>query len=328
MHVSKLTVEPIELIVTAEFVGWRIDSYLVKQFPQYSRNLLKKVLDAGGVTTNGLTAKPAYKVRDGMQVRIVLPDMPKEGPRPEEIPLDILYEDDDFVAINKPAKMVVHPARGHWSGTLAAALAFHFHRLSTVGGATRPGIVHRLDRETSGVILVAKNDLTHFSLTSQFAKRTIEKEYFAILAGTPDHDRDVIDAPIGVHPYQREKMAIRASHSTSREARTFYEVVERFRGFSVLRVLPKTGRTHQIRLHLCHVGCPVLCDRLYGGRGRLTVADIAGNSDETVLLERHALHARRLKFSHPTTGQPIEITAPIPDDMQLTLAALRLHRAR
>jgi 23S rRNA pseudouridine1911/1915/1917 synthase len=326
MHVPKLTAEPIELTVAAEFAGWRLDSYLVKQFPQYSRNLLKKVLDAGGVATNGLAAKPAYKVREGMHIRIVLPEMPKEGPRPEEIPLDILYEDEEFVAINKPAKMVVHPARGHWSGTLTAALAFHFQQLSTAGGPTRPGIVHRLDRETSGVILVAKNDLTHFSLTSQFAKRTIEKEYLAILAGTPNHDRDVIDAPIGIHPYQREKMAIRAGHTTSRESRTFYEVVERFRGFSALRVVPQTGRTHQIRLHMCHIGCPVLCDRLYGGRGRVTVADIAGGKDETVLLDRHALHARRLKFAHPTTGRPIEIVAPIPDDMQLTLSALRLHR--
>jgi 23S rRNA pseudouridine1911/1915/1917 synthase len=326
MHVPKLTAEPIELTVDEAFAGRRLDSYLAGQFPQYSRNLLKKVLDAGGVTIDGLVAKPAYKVRPGMRVRIALPDLPKEGPRPEQIPLDILYEDEDLVAINKPARMVVHPARGHWSGTLTAALAFHFQQLSSVGGPTRPGVVHRLDRETSGVILIAKNDLTHFSLTSQFAKRTIEKEYFAVVAGRPDHDRDVIDAPIGVHPYQREKMAIRARHPTSREARTFYEVVERFRGFAALRVVPYTGRTHQIRLHLCHIGCPVLCDRLYGGRGRLTVGEIAGTDDSSVLLERHALHAQRLKFIHPTTNQPIEIRAPIPDDIERVLSVLRNSR--
>jgi 23S rRNA pseudouridine1911/1915/1917 synthase len=258
-----------------------------------------------------------------MRVRIVLPDLPREGPRPEEIPLDILFEDDELVAINKPAKMVVHPARGHWSGTLTSALAFHFQKLSTLGGPTRPGVVHRLDRETSGVILIAKNDLTHFSLTSQFAKRTIEKEYFAIVAGSPDHDRDVIEAPIGVHPYQREKMAIRGGHSTSRAARTFYEVVERFRGFAAMRVIPHTGRTHQIRLHLCHMGCPVLCDRMYGGRGRITRGDLLGTVDDEIVLDRHALHARRLKFTHPTTNQPIEIEAPLPDDMQRVLAILR-----
>src|SRR5687768_17089642 len=174
MSVEKLTAEPKELIVPAEFAGWRLDAYLVKQFPQYSRNLLKKVLDAGGVQVNGEQAKPAYKVRTDMCVRIVLPEMPRVGPRPENIPQDILFEDDELAVINKPANMVVHPARGHWSGTLTSALAFHFQQLSALGGPTRPGVVHRLDRETSGVILIAKNDLTHFSLTTQFAQRTIE----------------------------------------------------------------------------------------------------------------------------------------------------------
>ena len=328
MAVEKLSAEPKELIVADEFAGRRIDSYLAKQFPQYSRNLLKKVLDAGGVQANGVPARPAHKVRPGMRVCISLPDLPREGPRPEEIPLDVLYEDDDLVAINKPAKMVVHPARGHWSGTLTAALAFHFQKLSSLGGPTRPGVVHRLDRETSGVILIAKNDLTHFSLTSQFADRSIEKEYLAIVAGKPDHDRDIIDEPIGVHPYQREKMAIRANHSTSRHARTFYEVVERFRGFAMVRLVPHTGRTHQIRLHLCHIGCPVLCDRMYSGRGQITRGDLLGNDDSTPLLERHALHARRLKFVHPTTSQPIEIEAAVPDDMQRVLSELRTHRTQ
>lgn len=323
MPVEKLTAEPKELIVPAEFTGWRVDAFLAKQFPQYSRNLLKKVFDAGGVQCNGEPAKPAHKVRPEMIVRIFLPEIPREGPRPEEIPLDVLFEDDDLVAVNKPAKMVVHPARGHWSGTLTSALAFHFQKLSTLGGPTRPGVVHRLDRETSGVILIAKNDLTHFSLTSQFADRTIEKEYVAIVSGGLDHDRDLIDAPIGVHPYQREKMAIRAGHHTSREARTFYEVTQRFRGHAVVRVLPHTGRTHQIRLHLCHVGAPVLCDRMYSGRGKLTRGDLRHNEDDTVLLERHALHARRLKFRHPTTGEPIEIEAPLPDDMAGVIEELK-----
>jgi 23S rRNA pseudouridine1911/1915/1917 synthase len=326
MSVEKLTAEPKELTVPADFAGWRIDAYLAKQFPQYSRNLIKKVFDAGGVHANGELSKPAHKVRTGMSVRISLPEMPREGPLPENIPLDVLYEDDDLVAINKPPNMVVHPARGHWSGTLTAALAYHFQKLSSLGGPTRPGVVHRLDRETSGVILIAKNDLTHFSLTSQFAERTIEKEYLAIVSGNPDHDRDVIDAPIGVHPYQREKMAIRGQHSTSRHARTFYEVVERFRGFAAVRLIPHTGRTHQIRLHLCHIGCPVLCDRTYSGRGIISRGDLLRNDDPTPLIKRHALHARRLKFRHPTTNQPIEIEAPVPDDMQQVLVELRAHR--
>ena len=152
------------------------------------------------------------------------------GPHPEEIPLDILYEDEHIIAVNKPPGMVVHPARGHWSGTLASALSFHFRQLSSVGGPTRPGIVHRLDRDTSGVMVVAKTDPMHFALAAQFEARTTEKEYFAITAGVPDRDRDFVEQPIGIHPQQREKMAIRAGHTTSREATTFYEVLERFAG--------------------------------------------------------------------------------------------------
>jgi 23S rRNA pseudouridine1911/1915/1917 synthase len=219
--------------------------------------------------------------------------------------------------------MVVHPSRGHGGGTLANALAHHFSTLSAVGGPTRPGIVHRLDRDTSGVIVVAKTDAAHMALAAQWESRSIEKEYIALVAGVPDRDRDRIEQPIGMHPHQREKMAIRADHSTTREASTFYEVLERFRRFALLRVTPKTGRTHQIRVHLAHIGCPVLCDRLYGGRALITVGELSGNDDATVLLDRQALHARRLRFAHPATRQIIEIEAPLPDDMQRVLDVLR-----
>ena len=181
----------------------------------------------------------------------MLPEIPRQSPRPEDIPLDILYQDDELVVVNKPAGMVVHPARGHWSGTLAGALQFHFGpALSSSGGPTRPGIVHRLDRDTSGVILVARTDRAHLKLAAQFQHRTIEKEYFAIVAGRPELDRDVIDRAIGVHPQQREKMAIFRDDAAGRTAQTFYQVRERFDGFAALEVLPKTGRTHQIRVHL------------------------------------------------------------------------------
>jgi 23S rRNA pseudouridine1911/1915/1917 synthase len=182
--------------------------------------------------------------------------------------------------------------------------------------------VHRLDRETSGVIVVAKTDAAHMALAAQFEARTTHKEYFAITHGVPDHDRDVIAQPIGAHPYHREKMAIRAGHSTSRPAETYFEVLERFAGFTSVKVLPKTGRTHQIRVHLAHIGCPVLCDRLYSGRSQITRRELGGGDDE-VLLDRLALHARRLEFLHPTTGAPLVIEARLPDDIQRTLAALR-----
>ena len=189
--------------------------------------------------------------------------------------------------------------------------------------------MHRLDRDTSGVMVVAKTDQAHMRLAEQFEKRTVEKEYFAICAGVPSRDRDLVDLPVGAHPYQREKMAIRRDHATSREAQTFYEVAERFDGFSAIRVLPKTGRTHQIRLHLASIGCPVLCDRLYGGRSMITRGEISRDpADVEVLLDRQALHARRLKIRHPVSGETMEFVAPPPADIEIVLAALRKFRAK
>jgi len=327
MATDQLSDEPVNLIVDAAGLGKRLDAFLAERFPKYSRVQLRRAVDAGGVKVDGRSTKAAYRLREGETVSIVLPEPTREGPQPENIPLDVLYEDDWLVAVNKPPGMVVHPSKGHWSGTLAAALAYHFDGLSTVGGATRPGIVHRLDRDTSGVIVVAKNDQTHLALAAQFEGRIVEKEYFAIVAGVPDRDRDIIEQPIGAHPHQREKMAIRDGHHTARDARTFYEVERRFRGFATLKVLPKTGRTHQIRLHLAHIGCPVLCDRLYGGRSQITLGEIAGGREnDNVLLARQALHARRLRLTHPETNETIEFATPLPEDMAQVLAELDKHR--
>jgi len=226
--------------------------------------------------------------------------------------------------INKQSGMVVHQSKGHFSGTLAAALAFHLKHLSTVGGPIRPGIVHRLDRETSGVLVVAKTDAAHQYLARQFEQRTVKKTYFAIVAGVPERDADRITQPIGAHPYQREKMAIRADHKTSRAAETFYEVVERYARHALLRVSPKTGRTHQIRVHLAHSGTPVLCDRLYGGRASISRDELTGRGDDTTpLLQRLALHAHRLVIENPLTGESMEFVAPLADDLEEVLAALR-----
>ncbi len=326
--------EPLVLVVEAAEAGSRLDAFLARRLSKYSRVQLRKVIGAGGVRVNQQGTKVAHRLTAGDRVSVVLPPMNAAGPHPENIPLDVLYEDDAIIAVNKPPGMVVHPARGHWSGTLASALSFHFQQLSTVGGETRPGIVHRLDRDTSGVIVVAKTDPMHFALAAQFENRTTEKEYLAITAGVPDRDRDLIEQPIGMHPQQREKMAIRAGHSTSREATTFYEVVERFAGYAAVKVLPKTGRTHQIRVHLAHIGCPVLCDKLYGGRAEITRGQLRRHSlhgpqsddDGEVLLSRQALHARRIKLAHPATGEPIEFSAPLPADLQGVLNELRGQR--
>jgi 23S rRNA pseudouridine1911/1915/1917 synthase len=321
--------DPVEISVPPEHEGKRLDAFLASQFTQFSRVLIRKAINAGGVTVSGKRTKAAYRLQADELIVFTLPDMPVEGPIPEDIPLDILFEDDHFAAINKPPGMVVHPAKGHWAGTLTSALAFHFNTLSTAGGATRPGIVHRLDRDTSGVIVVAKQDQAHRALAKQFELRTTEKEYFALVAGEPDHDNDVIDRPIGVHPYQREKMTIRADHRTSRDARTLYYTLERFHGFAAIKVLPKTGRTHQIRVHLGSIGCPVLCDKQYGGRTRISRGEILDRrKDENIVLDRLGLHALRLRIKHPETGVEMDFEAPMPDDIQLALETLRLRKPK
>lgn len=320
--------EPVELVVTPDESGWRLDAFLAQHFRDYSRVHLRRVIAAGAVQVDGRGAKPAYRLRPQQRVTFFVPELPRESPRAENIPLEILYQDPWFAAINKPPGMVVHPARGHWSGTLAGAVQYHLGQLSGLGGPTRPGIVHRLDRDTSGVILVARNDQAHARLSDQFQQRTIEKEYFALVAGTPRLDRDLIDRPIGFHPQQREKMAVRRDDPASRSAQSFYEVLERFDGFAALKILPQTGRTHQIRVHLSSIGCPVLCDRQYGGRSHITRGEIRRDpADAEVLLERQALHARRLRFQHPGTGARMEIVAPLPADMTLVLEELRRYRA-
>lgn len=322
--------EPIELVVAASESGWRLDAFLAHYLTDYSRVHLRRVISAGGVQVDGAGCKPSYRLKPGQHVRLILPEIPREAPTPEDIPIDILYEDECLAVVNKAPGMVVHPARGHWTGTLASALQHHFGgALSTAGGPTRPGIVHRLDRDTSGVILVAKNDIAHAKLAAQFAQREIHKEYFALVLGVPQRDRDVIDEPIGMHPHQRDKMAIRRHDPEARSARTFFEVVERFDGFAAVRAAPQTGRTHQIRVHLDHVGHPILCDRLYGGRSQITRGELRRDPTDTeVLLDRQALHAQWLHFTHPETGRPIDIEAPLPSDIVGVLDALRQFRRR
>lgn len=325
MPADQLSPEPVDLVVDEEQQGQRLDAFLAAAFPAYSRVHLRRVISAGGVRVDGTGTKPAYRLRAGQRVSVSLPDMPREGPEPEDIPLEILYEDEHLAAINKPPGMVVHPAKGHWSGTLTSALAHHFQHLSTLGGPTRPGIVHRLDRETSGVIVVAKTDAAHLALARQFEQRTTLKQYFALTAGVPDRDRDCIRQPIGAHPYQREKMAIRDNHTTTRDAETFFEVQQRFGQFAALRITPRTGRTHQIRVHLAHIGCPILCDRLYSGRSRITRGELGERSErrDEIVLDRLALHAQRLEINHPQSAQRLSLEAPLPDDIQQALFLLQ-----
>lgn len=322
----------VQFVVAEENVDQRIDLFLSLKCDGYSRMFLRTVMLAGKVKVDGREVKPAFRLQLGQVIDIDLPPPPSDGPIPENIALNVLFEDEHLVIINKPAGMVVHPAKGHWKGTLTSALAHHFQTLSDAGGPTRPGIVHRLDRETSGVIAIAKSNEVHFKLAGQFEAREVSKEYHTLIVGSIDRDRDWIRQPIGHHPYQREKMAIRAGHESSRDAETFFEVIERFTGYVYLRVRPKTGRTHQIRVHLAHIGCPVLCDRLYAGHSRATRGQLLRRlprgqplrpGDEDVVIGRQALHAFRLAFNHPMTGQPMEFEAPLAADFEEALKTLR-----
>ena len=324
----------------ADSAGTRLDVFLVRAFPEQSRSFLARSIDKGAVRVDGIVARASQKLRTGNVVCMTVPEPPRAGPEAEEIPLEFVYLDDWMAVVNKPAGMVVHPAKGNWKGTLAGALRWHLERadasgdgtsgLSNAGGPTRPGIVHRLDRDTSGVIVVARTEEAHHALAKQFERRTVTKTYLAITQGQPQFDRDEINLPIGIHPYQREKMAVRRDHSTSREAVTRFEVLERYRGAALVKVAPKTGRTHQIRVHLAAIGCPVLCDGLYSGRTRIEPAffGLPDDGAGTALIERQALHAASLAVDHPVTRERIEFAAPLPADMQRVLDALRTNAHR
>ena len=326
------------LLVEPRESGWRLDIFLVHHFPQCSRTLIRNAIMNGGVQiveenaplSNG---KPGFRLKPGQTIHFTIPDIPREAPQPENIPLDIVYEDEYLAVINKPADMVVHPSRGHWNGTLVSALAFRFgNQLSNVRGSVRPGVVHRLDRDTTGAILVAKDDSIHGKLAMLFEHRQIQKEYFAIVLGKPYLDRDMINLPIGLHPKNKEKMRIVSlDDPEAKPAQTFYEIIRRYDRWTTVRCFPKTGRTHQIRVHLAHIGHPVLCDRNYGGGRRITQEQLLGkepfslsneSTDGTVLLQRQALHAYRLTFVHPATEKPLDITVPLPVDMQSVIDCL------
>jgi 23S rRNA pseudouridine1911/1915/1917 synthase len=310
----------------------RLDQYLAAAFSDFSRSVVQRVIDAGGVLVNDKPAKASYRVRHGDRIRIEKPEPTHPMPVAEDIPLDILYEDEYLAAINKPADMVVHPAKGHWSGTLVNALRFRFDQLSGVNGDYRAGIVHRLDRDTSGVILIAKEEQTHRDLSQLFEQRKIFKEYVALTAGVLDRDSDYIEGRIAHHPHDRVKMIVSDDEDDDgKDAVSYYEVIERFRGFSFCRIQPRTGRTHQIRVHLASIGCPVLADKVYSGRDRLYLSDLAPGLESEqgeLLLSRQALHAHRLRLRHPRRDTILEVEAPLPGEFQKTLTALRQHRGR
>jgi 23S rRNA pseudouridine1911/1915/1917 synthase len=331
MLTTPLSETPQEFEVKPRTDGRRIDAYLASRFTDYSRSVIQRIIEAEAVHVNGRAVKASYKVRSGDMVRVWLPELLDPSPVPEDIPIDVVYEDETLTVINKPPGMVTHPAKGNWKGTLVNAIQFHYDNLSTVAGENRPGIVHRLDRDTSGLLVVVKDDLAHRKLALQFEHREVHKEYLALVYGVPQRDSDYIERPIGFHPVTREKMAIRSLEDGGKPAVTFYEVLERFQGFALVRCKPQTGRTHQIRVHLTHIGHPIVADKAYSGRDKLTLGELLGADSAsptlvTILIDRQALHAHSLGFTHPLSSNPISLTAPLPQDMERTLCAFRAHR--
>ncbi|MGZ5440657.1 MAG: RluA family pseudouridine synthase [Thermoanaerobaculia bacterium] len=300
--------------------GLRLDRALGELFTDYSRNFLANLVTEGRVRIDGApAAKPSQRVESGQRLEIDVPDALPAGIASQDLPLTVLYEDADVAVIDKPAGLVVHPAAGHADGTLVNALLFHVKDLSGIGGEIRPGIVHRLDKDTSGVMIIAKHDAAHRRLTGDWNTERVRKEYVALVYGTPSSERGTVDAPIGRDPRDRKRMAVVAA---GRAAITDYEVAERLRYVSLVRCRLRTGRTHQIRVHMKHLGHPIVGDPLYSGPQWRGIPD---KRVQKLLssLGRQMLHAARITFAHPTSGEAMSFEAPLPGDFASVIEALR-----
>lgn len=298
------------LTVSPEEAGVRIDKYLAEQLPDITRSYLQKLLKDGSVQMNGKPVKASTKAAVGAVIELTIPEPEEPEILPEDIPLDILYEDSDVILINKPKDMVVHPAAGHYTGTLVNALMYHCKGdLSGINGVLRPGIVHRIDKDTTGVLIVCKNDKAHNALAEQLKEHSITRKYRAIVCGNLKEDEGTVDAPLGRHPQDRKKMAI--VRTGGKRAVTHYRVLERFGNYTYIECQLETGRTHQIRVHMASLGHPLLGDEVYG------------RVKSPFKLEGQTLHAMVLGFIHPTTGEYMEFEAPLPEYFEKLLEKLR-----
>ena len=310
--------------VGEDAAGMRLDAFLAREdecFPALSRSAAAKLIAEGNVTINGGPADKNDRLEPGDLIDVTLPDPEPVDAAPEEIPLDIVYEDKDLLVVNKPSGMVVHPAPGNPGGTLVNALLYHCKgELSGINGALRPGIVHRIDKQTSGLLVVAKNDETHRKLSAELEGHRIVREYHALVQGGFSNDTGTVDLPIGRHPVDRKKMAVIRDGHTSRPAVTHYTVAERFGDVTYLILRLETGRTHQIRVHLSSIGHPLLGDSTYGG-GKTPF-----ERRHAALLDGQCLHAARLTFVHPATGKEMTFSCPLPPDFSALLGILRRER--
>ena len=303
----------------AEDAGTRLDAFLASRVEGWSRVRLQRLIEDGDVLVNGRASKPSHKLRATDEIEAELTALPATSFLPEDIPIEVIHEDEDLIVVNKPAGIVVHPGAGAKTGTLANALAFHFQNLSTAGGVARPGIVHRLDKDTSGLLLVAKTEQAHENLSDQFRAREVFKSYVALVHGQLERDRGEIDEPIARDPRHRTRMAIVRN---GRSALSIYRARERFDRFTLTDVELKTGRTHQIRVHLAWIKHPVVGDETYGSGRDNTVANprIRG---QIARLGRQFLHAEKLGFIHPKSGERLNFTSPLPSELQKVLDTIR-----
>ena len=298
-----------EIYITVEADGERADALLAQALQGYTRSACQRLLEQGLVTADGTPIRKNHRVAKGQRLLVTLPDIAETELVAEDIPLDVVYEDEDVIVVNKPRGLVVHPAPGHAGGTLVNALMHHCgDSLSGVGGEKRPGIVHRIDMDTSGLLIVAKNDFAHLALSAQLADRSLSRVYEAVVYGRLRDDVGTIDAPIGRHPTDRKRMAV--TDKGSRAAVTHYEVIARYNGFTHVRCRLETGRTHQIRVHMAHIGHPLLGDLVYGKK------------KPEKGLSGQCLHARQLKFIHPRSGQAVELTSELPEYFREILSRL------
>ncbi|MDA3904359.1 MAG: RluA family pseudouridine synthase [Desulfuromusa sp.] len=294
----------------------RLDTFLSECLLDISRSQLKKLIDSGLITVNGVATKASSKLKGGESIQVNLPEPEPTEAIPEDIPLHILYEDQDLIVIDKPAGMVVHPAAGHSHGTLVNALLYHCHDLAGIGGELRPGIVHRIDKDTSGAIVVTKNDQSHQHLAAQFKDHSINRRYLALVHGSPDKSSGIIDQPIGRHPTQRKKMSGKARNG--KRAVTHWKTLKQYNvnRLSLIELQLETGRTHQIRVHFAEINCPLVGDPLYGNRSRVTAIQDMELRKLIDQLPGQALHAQKLGFIHPSSGKYLEFSSEMPETLQ------------